>query len=263
MKLTTANKITRLSEQISAANGGTPADFAGWKATTDVVLRNAVGDDDQLVADFRKIKYTLGMWTESTPQSRFDAAKRSGVLRGVALLEAAIKHLEMEDDDEPAQQSEPEPPMQARTEIFIVHGHDDARKEAVARFVHELTGRKPIILHEQSSGGKTIIEKLEKYAATTAFAVIIATGDDVGRSATDPEDANRPRARQNVVLELGYFYGLLGRNNVVLLFDPGVERPSDTDGILHIQIDEGRGWRIDLANEIEEAGIEVDKSAIR
>jgi predicted nucleotide-binding protein len=126
-----------------------------------------------------------------------------------------------------------------------------------------LTGRKPIILHEQSSGGKTIIEKLEKYAATTAFAVIIATGDDVGRSATDPEDANRPRARQNVVLELGYFYGLLGRNNVVLLFDPGVERPSDTDGILHIQIDEGRGWRIDLANEIEEAGIEVDKSAIR
>jgi len=148
-----------------------------------------------------------------------------------------------------------------RSDVFIVHGHDDGRKETVARFVQDVTGKRPFIFHEQPSGGETIIEKLERLGSTAAFAVIIATGDDVGRAKNG--GADRPRARQNVVLELGYFFGVLGRRNVALLFEPDVERPSDTDGIVHIPLDAGAQWRITLTNELEGAGFEVDRTALR
>jgi predicted nucleotide-binding protein len=197
-----------------------------------------------------------------TPQSSYDSARLRGVQKAVALLNAAIERLQMEDEDGP---SESVVRRVTGTEIFIVHGHDEGRKEMVARFVQGLTGKTPIILHEQYSGSATIIEKLERYGGAAGYAIVVATGDDVGREAADTggETFDRPRARRNVILELGYFYGLLGRDRVALLFEPGVERPSDADGILHVPIDSGREWRIELAKEIAGAGFEVDRSAIR
>jgi predicted nucleotide-binding protein len=148
-----------------------------------------------------------------------------------------------------------------RKEIFVVHGRDEGPKEAVAGFLRDLTGRRPVIFHEQVSGGATIIEKLERLANIAAYAVVIATGGDLGRLATATED--QPRARQNVILELGYFFGVLGRQNVALLHETGVERPSDTDGLAHIELDGGRQWRVSLANELEAAGFEIDRAALR
>jgi predicted nucleotide-binding protein len=120
-----------------------------------------------------------------------------------------------------------------------VHGHDEALKEKVARFVLQLTGEEPVILHEQVSASDTIIEKLERFAARAAYAVVLATADDYGRSVAVPDEL--PRARQNVIFELGYFFAALGRPRVALLYEAGVERPSDTDGILHIAIDDAGG----------------------
>ena len=150
----------------------------------------------------------------------------------------------------------------SRTQIFIVHGHDDALKEAVARFLLQLTGSEPVILNEQTSGSATIIEKLERYTATARYAVVLATGDDLGRSRKGHPADELPRARQNVIFELGYFFAALGRSNVALLYEPGVERPSDTDGIVHISIDAGKAWKVALTHELEGADIEVDRSAL-
>lgn len=259
MKMITAEKLARIDQQIQAGLRGHPTDFAGWKATTEVVLRYAVGDDDQLVADFRAISYSPVAYFTNTSQTVFAEAQRDGVLEGIAILKAARTKVEILDLE--AEEDVQVSPGPARSDIFIVHGRDDGHKEAVARLVQGLTNRSPVILHEQPSGGDTIIEKLERAASTAAFAIVIATGDDIGRLAGGGQD--RPRARQNVVLELGYFFGLLGRRNVLLLFQPGVERPSDTDGIVHIELDTGRGWRISLATELENAGFEVDRTALR
>lgn len=147
----------------------------------------------------------------------------------------------------------------ATKKVFVVHGHDDGRKETVARFLTKL-GLEPVILHEHANEGKTIIEKFEKHSADVGFAVVILTPDDVGGPRKTEEDAQQQfqsRARQNVILELGYFLGALGRNKVCALYVHGIENPSDMNGVLYVAFDDG-DWRLKLAKEIRAAGIPVD-----
>ncbi len=137
--------------------------------------------------------------------------------------------------------------------IFIVHGLDDGMKQTVARFIEKLK-LNPIILHEQPNEGRTLIEKFENYSKV-GFAVIILTPDDVG---CVKGGILQPRARQNVVLELGYFIGLLKRKNVCALLFDDVEIPSDLNGIVYVKVDDAGGWKFKLAREIKCAGIDVD-----
>ncbi len=120
--------------------------------------------------------------------------------------------------------------------VFLVHGHDDSARESVARFLEKLS-LEPIILHEQPNEGKTIIEKVERHAEV-AHAVVLLTPDDVGAVTTESENLQL-RARQNVILELGYFLGKLGRNRVAALRKGELEKPSDYDGVIYIPLDPG------------------------
>lgn len=140
------------------------------------------------------------------------------------------------------------------SKVFIVHGHDEAAPVMVARFIEGL-GLEAIILHEQRNKGRTIIEKLEAYS-DVGFAIVLFTPDDVGRAVGD-EDLN-PRARQNVVLELGYFIGKLGRGRVAAIRKGEVEWPSDYNGVVYLDLDAGGGWQRKLAEEMDEAGYDID-----
>lgn len=139
--------------------------------------------------------------------------------------------------------------------VFIVHGHDDAVRESVARYIERL-GLRPIILHEQASQGRTIIEKLE-YHADVKFAVVLLTPDDVG-AAQGESNLLKQRARQNVVLELGFFVGKLGRQRVCAIHKGQVELPSDYVGVVYLPFDDSGGWRLILARELKAAGFAVD-----
>jgi predicted nucleotide-binding protein len=141
------------------------------------------------------------------------------------------------------------------TRVFVVHGHDEALRERVARFLEKLD-LEPVILHEQANEGMTVIEKLERHS-DVRFAVVLLTPDDEGRAVTG-DGIFRPRARQNVVLELGYFTGKLGRKAVCALHRGSLELPSDYLGVVYIQIDEGGGWQLRLAKELRAAGFSVD-----
>jgi predicted nucleotide-binding protein len=99
--------------------------------------------------------------------------------------------------------------------IFVVHGHDDGMKVAVARVLERL-GLKPVVLHEQPDKGRTIVEKFTDYSAV-GFAVVLLSPDDMAYASNKSPSAARPRARQNVTFELGYFVGKLGRENVLAL----------------------------------------------
>lgn len=139
--------------------------------------------------------------------------------------------------------------------VFVVHGHDELARETVARFLEKLH-LETIILHEQVSGGMTIIEKLEKYS-DVGFAVILLTPDDEGRKAAEGE-VLKPRSRQNVILELGYFVGKIGRNRVLALHTGSMELPSDYLGVVFVTLDPGGGWRLALAKELKNAGFPID-----
>jgi predicted nucleotide-binding protein len=138
--------------------------------------------------------------------------------------------------------------------IFVVHGHDGDLKLQVARFVEQCVGVRPIVLHEKADRGRTIIEKFEEHASEARFAIVLLTADDEGRpTGTEPLS---PRARQNVVLEHGFFIGQLGRENVVALYEKDVELPSDLSGLLYKSV-EGN-WHTELATELEAAKFKVN-----
>jgi predicted nucleotide-binding protein len=141
--------------------------------------------------------------------------------------------------------------------IFVVHGRNEAPKLAVHGFLREITDANAVILHDQADQGRTIIEKFEDHSADAVFAVVVLTGDDVGGLATESTE-RRPRARQNVVFELGFFFGELGRNRVAILFQEGVELPSDLAGLLYIPLDDRGAWKLALARELKAAGVHVD-----
>jgi predicted nucleotide-binding protein len=144
--------------------------------------------------------------------------------------------------------------------VFIVHGHDHGVKEAVARFVENL-GLEPIILHEQPNEGRTVIEKFEEHAVAD-FAIVLFTPDDIGHSTKKPDEA-KPRARQNVVLELGYFMGKLSRKRVALLqVSDDIEIPSDYVGVLYLPLDGAGAWKFLLAKEMSAGGMSIDMNKI-
>lgn len=150
-------------------------------------------------------------------------------------------------------------PASRGTGIFVVHGRNNEAKETVARFLERL-GLDVTILHEQPDRGRTIIEKFEDNASV-GYAVVLLTGDDLGASRSSPNDL-QPRARQNVLLELGYFLGTLGRTHVCALREEGIEIPSDLSGVLYVPFDAAGAWKLRLATEIKAAGIDVDLNLV-
>ena len=143
------------------------------------------------------------------------------------------------------------------SKVFIVHGHNDGAKNEVARFVEKL-GFEAIILHEQSSSGDTIIEKIIRYS-DVGFGIVLYTECDVGGVKTDPQTLN-PRARQNVIFEHGFLIGKIGRENVVALVKGNVEKPNDIAGVVYVDLDESSGWKLGLVKEMISSGYDVDMS---
>jgi predicted nucleotide-binding protein len=144
------------------------------------------------------------------------------------------------------------------TKAFVVHGHDDGARDSVACLLGTL-GIEAIILSEQPSEGRTVVEKLEHYS-DVGFAIVLLTPDDEGRK-TGAE--MRPRARQNVVFELGYFIAKLSRQRVCPLYKGDLELPSDFHGVVYIQLDDAGYWRYKLAEELGAAGYTIDKNKIK
>lgn len=146
--------------------------------------------------------------------------------------------------------------------VFLVHGHDSALKTEVARFI-ENQNIEVIILHEQANrGSTTIIEKIESYS-NVGFAIILYTPCDVGKSMQESDSDFKPRARQNVIFEHGYFTAKLGRSRVSALLKGSVEIPNDFSGVVYENYDQSGAWKFKLGNELHSAGYDIDFSKIK
>lgn len=135
--------------------------------------------------------------------------------------------------------------------VFVVHGQNDDTRTAVVTELSRL-GLEAIVLHEQPNMGRHLLTKFIEEAELVTFAVVLMTDDDVG---SIKDGTLAPRARQNVILELGYFISHLGQPRVCALITPGLETPSDFDGIVYIHMDNGGCWKAELKRELRAAGM--------
>jgi predicted nucleotide-binding protein len=135
--------------------------------------------------------------------------------------------------------------------VFVVHGRNETTRTAVVAFLLKI-GLRAIVLHEQASMGRHLLTKFIDEAELVTFAVVLMTDDDVGG---EKDGKLSPRARQNVILELGYFLSHLGQAKVCALITPGLETPSDFDGIVYISMDKQGHWQKELMRELGAAGM--------
>lgn len=154
--------------------------------------------------------------------------------------------------------SEDNAPVFSSKKVFIVHGHNNEAKTEIARVIEKLD-LQALILHEQASGGKTIIEKIEHYS-DVGFAVVLYTPCDEGHS--KQETMSKNRARQNVVFEHGYLIGKLGRSRVCALVRGDIETPGDISGVVYVLMDEAGAWKYRLVDEMKAAGFMLSKDKI-
>jgi predicted nucleotide-binding protein len=142
------------------------------------------------------------------------------------------------------------------TTVFLVHGRDTVGRELVARLLERVCDNTEIVvLDEQAGGARTIIEKFEAAAGRSRFAVVLITGDDRGALLGQKP---RPRARQNVIFELGWFMGTAGRDAVFVLYEDDIDLPSDVAGVSWIPFRSDGRWRLPLMRELAQAGVSVD-----
>jgi predicted nucleotide-binding protein len=208
----------------------------------------------------RAVRAAASLFPQSS-QIQFDIM-RSDVEHQIETLESIRERLPMWDrsaskDTGPVKSGESDTRHPADAPVFVVHGSDTLRAESVARFVENTTGRQAIILREMPNRGKTLIEKFEQNAKPASYAIVLLTADDEG---SRRGGEHQFRARQNVVFEMGYFFGRLGRERLTALIDPGVEKPSDVDGIAYIPFDEAGAWKAQLFRELSSAGFNIDLS---
>jgi predicted nucleotide-binding protein len=236
-----------------SADGGADARHA-WYNTTRAILAAAFGPDSPNIYAVMDAGPPGQMYPPGTPDAVIEARNMLNLRAAARMLDSCIEQLQLLAPAVPDIRGGESPRREPGTSVFIVHGRDEGKKEAVARFLATL-GLEPIILHEQANQGRTIIEKFEAHAEVS-YAVVLLTGDDKGGS--KDSDAVRPRGRQNVVFELGYFVGRLGRKRVCTLYEEGVEIPSDFSGIVYVLLDAAGAWRTLLARELRAAGFEID-----
>ncbi len=222
-------------------------EYISWRLQAITAIKNFGKLGKDLLSDF-----------ESDNTFRYYYSESVSHLLGI--LDAALAIAKKQSDNgERNRQDHATLNSMSSNDVFVVHGHDEKLRHQVARFLEGI-GAKPIILFEQVGKSRTIIEKLEANS-NVSFAIVLLTPDDIGKEKNDNRDLH-PRARQNVILELGYFLGKLGRSNIAVLYDESVEPPSDFHGVDYIKIDPNGAWKHKLARELKEAGLTIDLNKV-
>ena len=244
--------------------GGSSTDFKEWREESPVAIRHAFGENSDHLLAFKRIRFWPSVRSLSGNNS-FSESRRS-FEQGLGVAEAKLKAMITEVTEYwPSEPSNDAAKSVVRTDafdasdrnVFVIHGHDEAAKHELARFLKQLD-LDPVILSEKPSKGKTIIEKFNEYAAV-GYAVALLTADDVG--SPRHESTAKPRARQNVIFELGYFIGQLGRDRVCVLTKGKPEIPSDYAGVVYIPLESG-DWQIPLVRELKAAGFNIDANKV-
>jgi predicted nucleotide-binding protein len=254
--------VELIERQIKAGNELTAngllddATYHQWESVTGACLEKIFGSNSPKVEQFLSFgKY--GAFPGNAGKDWWLRWRAQNCRDQLILLAGFIEILKIDIDlAVPETTSDAASLHQKSRKVFVVHGHNDALRQSVARFLEKLE-LEPIILDEQANKGRTIFQKFQEHS-DVAFVIVLLTGDDVGGKSGTPVEQLSFRARQNVILEFGYFLGKLGPATVCALYQPEVELPSDVSGIGYVRLDNSLSWKLKVAHEIKAAGIDID-----
>ena len=223
------------------------SEYNKWKQFNMEILKRYFNiPENEYLQEYEKAEQSV--WSDWVKERKQD------IERQITVLESLLERLFLIPTIIESTKDEMKIKEESTNKVFIVHGHNNEIKQIIARTLSQLK-LEPIILHEKAEQGRTIIEKFEQNSSDVNFAIILLTADDEGKAKT--EAVYKVRARQNVVFEMGFFIGKLGREKVFLLLENGVDKPGDLDGIVYVPIDAAEGWKLKLVRELKAAGYNV------
>lgn len=223
-----------------------------WENTTKDYLIKTFGSKSQNVNAVINASSSVGLYMGMSDE-KFEEHVTSKTENQIKMLQSCIEQLETEIELFKGKEKIDEKIKMEKvssSKIFIVHGRDNEMKREVQILTDraELDG---IVLHELPDRGRTIIDKLIQESEEACYVIALLSPDD--------EIVNgSSRARQNVILEIGYFLGKLGKERVRLLKRGDVEIPSDLHGILFENYDSEGNWRMKILKEMKAVGIKIN-----
>lgn len=239
-------------------------DETQWQHLTESIFERTFGKKSTNLSKLTDVSWIgASLFGGERPGYELQSNFERRITQYEALLTSVIEELKLCQPDLPTEREESRPTSAVVSRrVFVVHGHDEAMKEAVARALERLD-LLAVVLHEQPGGGRTLIEKFEAYS-DVGFAVVLLAPDDEFAIINGDQSKRIQRARQNVILELGFFVGKLGRARVAAIFksSPEFEVPSDFLGVEYIPYDASGSWKLTLLRELRAAGFEVDANRL-
>jgi len=147
--------------------------------------------------------------------------------------------------------------------IFVVSGADDEMKHALTGALTRLS-LIPVVLCEEPSQGKKIVENFSRVYTDVVFAVVLLSPDDFAYPKNEAATKRKLRPQQDVVLELGFLLGKLGKANVLVFFreSANFEIPTDFEGIKVTAFDDRDSWKLALIRELTNCGYNVNPDRI-
>lgn len=256
-KIELLNELIRKIEQLQCKNNDERREIV---SIAELYARKFFGKDNDYVRRIRNVSFVPMFFPSNgvTEEHCWNEGKKE--LKNIIIT--MKRELELDDNDVIATSIHSVKENKTQ-DIFIVHGHDEAMKFEVARVLEKLDYH-PVILHEQPDRGRNVLTKLIEESDNCGFAIVLLSPDDYGYSKEENETCKKLRARQNVILELGYFIGKLQSNRVVALYKDAsnFEIPSDFVGTLYKKYDSNGSWKLELAKELKAAGFEIDMNKL-
>ncbi|SEB04624.1 Predicted nucleotide-binding protein containing TIR-like domain-containing protein [Flavobacterium gillisiae] len=255
----TKTKIELIESLLSEATALTYNDdnLDKVKKRSEMIAKKVFGDKSEYIAKLNKIRFSPSIVWSGMDRSIYNSTFESGKRELINLINVMLEDVNLSNVLDGSQNLETLN-SELSENIFIVHGHNEEMKQSSARFLEKID-LKPIILHEQPNKGKTIIEKFNDYS-NVSFAIVLLSADDVAFSKNEEVENASFRARQNVIFELGFFIGKIGRECVVVLHEQvdNFEIPSDYQGVLYIPYDNSGNWKLSVAKELKAIGYKID-----
>jgi predicted nucleotide-binding protein len=232
-----------------------------WEIVTREVISKAFGPESPNVGSVMDVGRYAFMFADNVTEAQWEQQRFENLTTRLEIIDGLIELLNAHADlTETGASDNSTKQRNMSNRFFLVHGHNELSIQETARFLEKFD-LDVILLREQANSGRTIIEKFVDFS-DVGFSVVLLTGDDRGGSQKIPYDQQKKRARQNVILELGFFLGKLGRKRVCALYEEGVEIPSDYDGVIFVPLDKNGAWHLPLAKELKAAGLSIDLNKI-